>query len=50
MNKCSYPGCDDWAIWTRKPGWSVAPGSPEGDVCETHHCWERLDTVQGENR
>jgi hypothetical protein len=40
--QCSYPGCTEQAIWKRKDGWMVAPGSPEGDVCETHHCWERI--------
>lgn len=40
---CSYPGCEKSAVWTRKPGWIVAPGSPPGDVCEEHHCWERLE-------
>jgi hypothetical protein len=37
---CSYGDCTKHAIWTRKPGWIVAPGSPPGDVCDEHHCWE----------
>lgn len=38
---CSYGNCPHPAVWRRKPGWMVAPGSPPGDVCEEHHCWER---------
>jgi hypothetical protein len=37
---CSYGDCTKQATWTRKMGWIVAPGSPPGDVCDTHHCWE----------
>lgn len=40
--ECSWPTCTEPAIWRRKEGWSVAPGSPDGDVCETHHCWEPI--------
>jgi hypothetical protein len=40
--QCSYPGCIEQAIWTRKEGWMVALGSPIGDVCEDHHCWEPI--------
>jgi hypothetical protein len=39
---CSFTGCFKEAVWTRKPGWSVAPGSPPGDVCEEHHCWKPI--------
>lgn len=39
---CSYGDCTEPAVWQRKDGWMVAPGSPPGDVCETHHCWERI--------
>jgi len=39
---CSYPGCLEEAVWDRKNGWMVAPGSPEGAVCEKHHCWEKI--------
>lgn len=42
MSECSFGGCTKPAIWTRKEGWSVAPGSPPGDVCEEHHCWEKI--------
>lgn len=42
MKQCSVIGCPLPAVWTRKPGWMVAPGSPVGDVCEDHHCWERI--------
>ncbi len=40
--QCSYGGCTEQATWRRKEGWMVAPGSPEGDVCEDHHCWEPI--------
>lgn len=40
--QCSYAGCTERAIWQRKDGWMVAPGSPPGAVCETHHCWELI--------
>jgi hypothetical protein len=40
--QCSYGGCTKPAIWQRKDGWMVAPGSPMGDVCEEHHCWEPI--------
>jgi len=39
---CSFYRCNEPAVWDRKEGWSVAPGSPPGPVCETHHCWEPL--------
>ena len=41
-NPCCVGGCHKPAIWRRKPGWGVAPYSPPGDVCEEHHCWERI--------
>jgi len=44
--QCSWPTCTKQAIWRRKDGWMVAPGSPEGDVCEYHHCWERIPVQQ----
>ena len=43
--QCSSIGCTKPAVWTRKHGWTVAPGSPEGDVCNTHHCWEVKPTA-----
>ena len=47
--ECSYPGCKSNAIWTRKLGWMVAPGSPPGDVCEEHHCWELIIVGESES-
>jgi len=41
--QCSWPPCTKPATWTRKEGWMVAPGSPDGDVCEEHHCWEPIE-------
>lgn len=43
MGTCTYFGCLRRAVWTRKEGWGVAPGSPPGDVCEVHHCWKRIE-------
>jgi hypothetical protein len=43
---CSYSDCTKQATWTRKMGWMVAPGSPPGDVCEKHHCWEPIPTIK----
>jgi len=48
--QCSWPTCTLPAIWTRKLGWMVAPGSPDGDVCEYHHCWERIPVQQCQAR
>ena len=42
MAQCSFMSCTNKALWTRKEGWMVAPGSPPGDVCEEHHCWEEI--------
>jgi hypothetical protein len=44
--QCSWPPCTKQAIWKRKDGWMVAPGSPDGDVCEEHHCWEPLQVPE----